>query len=94
MNDIDNEGDMVYLDNEAHGRAPVVWRVQLTMVSTVHGYVDVGATTQEEAAQIADEMAWPQVQWDWDRHDFDDSSLGVCCMRTHEWRSYETMDCY
>jgi hypothetical protein len=59
---MDNERNMFYLDNETHERAPVAWRLHLTMVSTIHGYVDGEATTQEEAAQIADEMAWPKCK--------------------------------
>ena len=68
-----------YMNIDTQERVSVVWRVTLTMQATIEGYVDVeGATTQEEAAQLALDKHWMNVEWHDETCSFDEHGVQVC----------------
>jgi len=63
MNDNRNR---FYINPDTQERVRVTYRVHLTMPAIHDGYVEIEATSEEEAAQIALEDPWTNVDWDCD----------------------------
>ena len=72
-----NERDIFYLNIDTQERVPVVWQVCLMVPAYMNGYVDVEATTQEEAAELALDKYWNDIEWDYD-FEADYSGVQVC----------------
>lgn len=74
---MNNELYASYMNIDTQERVRVTWRVTLTMPASIDGYIDVVATTQEEAAQLALGMPWTDVEWDDDTLSFDKHGLDL-----------------
>jgi hypothetical protein len=77
MTNMYNELDAFDVNIDTQDRVSVVWRVRLTTPACIYGYVDVEATTAEEAAQLALDKHLNNVSWDYETIDYDDCAAAV-----------------
>ena len=77
MTNMYNELDAFYVNIDTQDRVSVVWRVRLIMPACIYGYVDVEATTAEEAAQLALDKHPGNVSWGYEDIDYDDYAAAV-----------------
>jgi hypothetical protein len=71
-----NEPDAFYLNIDTEERVRVTWRVSFIVSAYMGGYVDVEATTQDEAAELATHKHFSDVEWDYD-YDVDYSTADL-----------------
>jgi hypothetical protein len=74
---MNNELDTFYMNIDTQNRVRVVWNVCLTMPASIYGYVDVEATTAEEATQLALDKHVADVKWDYETCGYDDDAVTV-----------------
>lgn len=63
------EQNRYYINPETGDRLSAVYQVHLVMPATHNGYVDVAATSENEAVRLALEEHFTEVQWDYDKGD-------------------------
>lgn len=63
------EQNRFYIDPDTQDRLQVTFRVHLVMPAVHDGFVDVEATSEVEAAQLAIEKHFEEIEWDYDGGD-------------------------
>src|SRR5215469_12895008 len=58
-----------YIDPNTQDRIPAIYRVHLVMPAFHDGFVDVEATSEQEAADVALKMDYSEIDWEHDGGD-------------------------
>lgn len=66
MND---ERNRFYISLDTHERIPATYQVHLTMPAYYDAWIDIEATSEQEATEIALASAWRDADWQCDRGD-------------------------
>jgi hypothetical protein len=61
--------DRYFVDLDTQERVLATYRVHLTMPSSYDGFIDITTTSEEEAARLALEADWCDVEWEDDGGD-------------------------
>ncbi|MGD1095121.1 MAG: hypothetical protein ABSB35_24405 [Bryobacteraceae bacterium] len=60
----DNRNETYYYDPTTGERVTATYRVQLTMPANHDGYLEVEAHSEEEAARLALDKSWLDIEWE------------------------------
>jgi hypothetical protein len=63
------EQNRFYINPDTQDRIPAVYKVRLVMPALHDGFVDVEATSENEAAEFALGKHYAEIQWDYDSGD-------------------------
>lgn len=64
--DMTTRQDSFFINIDTQEPVRVVWRVHMMMPIYISGTVDIEATTHQEAAQLALQKDWTDMEWDFD----------------------------
>ena len=57
--------DTYYMNPDTQDRIRVTWQVHLSMPATYDGFIEIEADSAEDAARLALEQRWTDVDWDY-----------------------------
>jgi hypothetical protein len=64
-----SEPNRFYIDPDTQDRIPATYRVHLVIPALHDGFVDVEATSEDEAAQLAIDKHFSEIEWEYDGGD-------------------------